>query len=113
MLKISNVTIDCDEIVDCDAFHSVFAQKLGFPDYYGRNIDAWIDCMTSVDAPGDGLTTVHCEKGSIFTIDLLNIKDLKRRQPDIHEAILACSAFVNWRRIEAGEKAVLALSYYA
>jgi RNAse (barnase) inhibitor barstar len=27
-------------------FHSLFAKTCNFPDYYGKNIDAWIDCVT-------------------------------------------------------------------
>jgi RNAse (barnase) inhibitor barstar len=29
------------------SFHEAFASALGFPSWYGRNMDAWIDCMSS------------------------------------------------------------------
>jgi len=35
-----------DAITDWASFHDVFMHTLGFPDFYGRNMDAWIDCMT-------------------------------------------------------------------
>jgi RNAse (barnase) inhibitor barstar len=52
------VAIPVDRITDWPSFHDVFQGALGFPSFYGRNMDAWIDCMTSVDAAADGLTTV-------------------------------------------------------
>ncbi len=46
------------QITDWDTFHDAFAATLGFPGFYGRNMDAWIDCVTSVDRD-DGMTAVR------------------------------------------------------
>ena len=43
------VLIDGGRIVDWSSFHAVFAEGMGFPEFYGRNMDAWIDCMTYVE----------------------------------------------------------------
>lgn len=69
--------------------------------------------MTSLDAFEDGLSNVHCEPGRILTVELDGVKEFKLRCPDQYSAIVECSAFVNWRRIECGEQAVIALSFYA
>ena len=45
------VRLDCDRITDWDSFHAVFAEVFGFPNFYGRNMNAWIDCMTYLDDP--------------------------------------------------------------
>lgn len=45
------VSIPADRILDWQSFHDVFAEAMGFPSYYGRNMDAWIDCMTYADEP--------------------------------------------------------------
>lgn len=37
---------------DADGLHDAFAANLGFPDYYGRNLDALADCLYDV-AHGD------------------------------------------------------------
>jgi RNAse (barnase) inhibitor barstar len=95
-----------------DGFHSVFAKKLGFPDFYGRNMDAWIDCMTSLDAPEDGLSGVHVQDGMVLTLQISNYKTLKEKARDVCDALIECSAFVNWRRIERGRSSVVALSFY-
>ena len=48
------VRIPTSEIVDWESFHSVFQRVLGFPEFYGRNMNAWIDCLTSADSLDDG-----------------------------------------------------------
>ena len=109
-MKFTCVEIDCDVITEWDSFHSVFADAFGFPDFYGRNMDAWIDCMTSLDAPEDGLTTIHAPEGGCVVLTPLNLRSLAMRLPDIHAAIVECSAFVNYRLIDISEPQVLVLS---
>lgn len=45
------IQIDTHLIKDWKSFHDVFSETFGFPKFYGRNIDAWNDCMSSLDAP--------------------------------------------------------------
>lgn len=69
--------------------------------------------MSSLDASEDEMTSIHCEPGMVLTIELEHVKAFMVRCPEQYAAIVECSAFVNWRRIEQGLPAVLALSYYA
>ncbi|HEX8371564.1 MAG TPA: barstar family protein [Chthoniobacterales bacterium] len=107
----TSVTVDTAPITDWDLFHSVFAKVLGFPAFYGRNLDAWIDCLTSLDSPEDGMTSVHAPRGGVLVLHLLHARDLAIRCPEIYAAIIECSAFVNYRRMEVGEAPVLCLSF--
>jgi hypothetical protein len=108
-----NIQIDGAMITDWDSFHDQFSQALGFPGFYGRNMDAWNDCMTSLDAPGDGLSSVHVAPGDVLVLCISDGSGLRKRCPEIYDALVECSVFVNWRRIEHGEPAVLALSFYS
>lgn len=108
---MQRVQIDTTLIHDWPSFHDLFATTFGFPDFYGRNMDAWIDCMTSLDEPDDGMTSIHVAHGSFLVLELLNTKDLAVRHRDIYDAIISCSAFVNYRRIETGEQPIIALSF--
>ena len=83
-----------------------------FPAFYGRNMNAWIDCMTYLDVPEDQLTGIHCEQGKVLTIELANVKQFRSRCPEQYSALIECAAFVNWRRIEEGQPSVLALSFH-
>jgi hypothetical protein len=107
-----NVNIDGSRIVDWDSFHDVFSEALGFPAFYGRNLDAWIDCMTSLDSPEDGMSTVHVSPEDVLVLCISGVQELRKRCPEIYNSLIECAAFVNWRRIELGEQAVLALSFY-
>ena len=103
------VKVDTRRIRDWDTFHAVFAEAFGF---YGRNMNAWIDCLTSLDEPAHGMTTVHAPSGGVVALELEHVDDFSRRCPEQYAAVVECAAFVNWRRIEAGESPVLALSFF-
>jgi RNAse (barnase) inhibitor barstar len=104
-------TIDCTKIRDWDSFHTEFTAAFGFPEFYGRNMNAWIDCMTSLDDPEAGMTNIHAAKDHVLTLQLENVKSFRDQHPDLYAAIIECAAFVNWRRLEVGEPAVLAISF--
>jgi hypothetical protein len=74
-------------------------------------MNAWIDCMTSLDEPDHGMTQIHAAKGTVLTMQLENIASFREQHPDLYAAIIECAAFVNWRRIEVGKPAVLAISF--
>jgi RNAse (barnase) inhibitor barstar len=103
------VRIDGTQLSDWDSFHSVFASGFGFPGFYGRNLNAWIDCMTSLDAPDEALTTMH---GSPTDLVVLQIDNPNAVSKEIFDALIECAAFVNWRRLETGEPAILMPSFY-
>jgi hypothetical protein len=105
------VSIDCPKIHDWDSFHDEFAAVFGFPDFYGRNMNAWIDCMTSLDEPDHGMTRIHAPKGNVLTMQLEGVAPFREQYPDLYAALIECAAFVNWRRIRVGEPAVLAFSF--
>ena len=111
-MAYTSVTVDTSLITDWDSFHTVFAEALGFPDFYGRNLNAWIDCLTSLDAPEDGMTSIHAPPGGVLVLDLRHVRDFAARCPEIYTAFVECSAFVNHRRIEVGQEPLLCLSFF-
>lgn len=72
-------------------------------------MNARIDCMTSLDSPDDGMTTVHCKPPEVVTIFLDHAATLPEK---IYRTLHNCAAFVNWRRMEMGEPPVLAIASY-
>jgi hypothetical protein len=104
------VEIPTAEIVDWETFHEVFARTLGFPAFYGRNMDAWIDCLTYAD-DDDGMRYVVVPPGDVLTLQLADASSFAERCPDHYAAVVECSAFVNWRRIETGQRPIVALSF--
>jgi len=106
------MTIDARQIEDWASFHDLFHEAMGFPDFYGRDMNAWIDCMTHLDETDGGLTSVHAPSGGVLALHIEHAGDLANRCPEIYDAIVECSAFVNYRRIVVGEEPVLALSCF-
>ncbi len=105
--KIVAVTVD--QITDWPTFHGVFQRAFGFPEFYGRNLDAWNDCMTSLDAPDDGMSAITVPRGGLVVLAIDHADDFKKRCPEQYNALIECSAFVNYRRMEIGEPPVIAL----
>ncbi len=101
------VSIPTEDITDWGSFHDVFARVLGFPGFYGRNMDAWIDCLT---VPNE-MTSTGVEAGETLTLDLGEIDEFRRRCPEQYSAVIECAAFVNARRIDVGEAPILALAF--
>jgi RNAse (barnase) inhibitor barstar len=106
------VRVDTQLITDWESFHDVFAQTLGFPSYYGRNMNAWIDCMTYLNDPDVVDTDINAASAEIVVLQLNHVADFKERCPEIYDAIVECSAFINYRQIETGNNPVLALSFF-
>ena len=79
---------------------------------FSRDDAAKHDLELALDEPDDGMSNVHCARGSVLTIELKNVGSFRERCPEQFDAIVECSAFVNWRRNEVGEPTVLALNFH-
>jgi len=84
---------------DWDSFHKLFSKTFNFPDYYGENMNAWIDCMDKFI-------------NDLTLLDLSDCSKLRDENSEIMEAILKCSAFVNYRKMEYKEEPVLLVSMF-
>jgi len=43
---MATVRLPTEQITDWRSSHEVCREVFGFPDFYGMNMDAWIDCMS-------------------------------------------------------------------
>ena len=100
--RAQRAQLDGSVITGWDSFHDQSASVFGFPAFYGRNMNAWIDCLTYV-REGDGMSRFRLGPEAPLVIDVLNSKAFKRNAPEVFEAFLDCVAFVNGRQAGAGE----------
>jgi hypothetical protein len=107
------IRIDGNRIHDWSTFHDVFAQVLGFPSFYGRNMDAWIDCMSYLDEPSAGMSSIHVATGEVLSLAIDNAASFKSRCPEQFQALVESAAFVNWRVMEQGGRPLIALGFHA
>ena len=83
-IKLNKYIIDFKEIKYYSQIHDVIKKSLDFPDYYGRNWDAFWDCLS--DMYGD---PVH--------IEILGLDNVERKFPIAAEKIVKiCKKFKHY-----------------
>ena len=107
---MANVRLDTKQIYDWESFHKLCKKQFGFPDFYGMNMNAWIDCLAYLDE-GDGMTYFHLAKGETLNIEVSDTEDFNSRLPEVFDALVECSAFVNRRYVEDAKSPVISLLF--
>ena len=107
MSVLQTVQIDGAKIVDWDTLHDEFSSVFGFPEFYGRNGNAWIDCMSSLDTD---FSAVRVDPGELILLEIGGADQLAARAPEVLNFIYDAAAFVNGRRIEVGGSPILLVS---
>jgi len=107
---MTTVRLPTATIMDWDSFHAVCQETFGFPTFYGRNMNAWIDCLTYLDE-GDGMSRFDLRPDEKLIVEVLETKDLMRRVPDIFTALVETTAAVNQRHIQDGKQPMIALVF--
>lgn len=93
--------IDGSILANWEKFHDFFEKTFDFPGYYGRNMDAWIDCMSD-----------YCYNKGLVSLHIDNATELKRRNPEAFDALVEGSAFINWQSTDKGGDPLIVLSFY-
>jgi hypothetical protein len=108
-MRCKIVSLPMRQISDWSSFHDLLLDIFGFPRCYGRSMNAWIDCLASVDAPERGLSTITVGHDEVLVLRVEDATDFKTRCPDQYAALLEGSAAVNYRRAETGDRPVIAV----
>lgn len=93
--------IDGRRLKDWDSFHDYFSSEFDFPDYYGRNMNAWNDCMSD-----------HCYSVGPVSLHIDHASDFKKANEESFNALVECSGFINWRATKDGADPLLVLSFH-
>lgn len=104
------VRLNTEQINDWASFHQVCKEAFGFPDFYGENMNAWIDCLTYLNFD-DGMSRFVLAKNERLFIEVMNTGSFWDRLPDIFQALVDCSSFVNNRHLESNELPKIALVF--
>ena len=91
------VFLDTTKINNWDDFHTRFKDMMGFPDFYGMNGDAWIDCMSNL-RDDTKMSKVLLRKDEVLIIKVSETMDFANREPEIFEGLLDYVSFVNKKR---------------
>lgn len=102
------VQLDGKAITDWDTFHSISHEVFGFPDVYGRTMDAWVDCLSYL-RDDDGMSKFRLKKDETLRITIADTDVLRKKAPEILDDIVFCIDAINDRYLDYGEKPALEL----
>lgn len=91
-LRPTHIDIDCSSVTSAADIHTIFADRLGFPGFYGHNWDAFWDVLTGFGCFPPSLTIIGRDHlDSHFPAELRQLEtcfsDCLREHPDIAPAI--------------------------
>jgi hypothetical protein len=104
------VQLDARNMTDWPGFHKESRLVFGFPDFYGNNLSAWIDCLSSL-RDGDGMSRFTLGPQESLEVEILHAGVLRSKAPDIADALQDVVDEVNERCAERGESPVLHLVF--
>lgn len=96
------------EITDEASFHAQCVLAFGFPEFYGNNIDAWVDCLSYL-RDDENMTKFRLKPNEVLDIVVQDAQAMKEQVPDLLEEITFCVAGINERYEDYGEKPALKL----
>ena len=105
---MNSALLETLNIVDWSSFHDQCIEVFGFPSFYGRNINALIDCLSYL-TDNDGMTRFVLANDEQLVITIKDFVAFSANTPEICSAFLEAIAFVNQRYLSSGEIARLAL----
>lgn len=57
-MKLKKLSVDFSQVKNLGEMHEALAKVFDFPDFYGKNVNALIDCWSSLRYPEDGMTGI-------------------------------------------------------
>ncbi len=104
------VGLKTDAIYDWTSFHAECQRAFGFPPFYARDMESWVECMATLRSD-DGLVAIKLPAGEMLELELTDTDELRERVPDLIESLVLATAAVNQRFIENGEAPAIALIF--
>ncbi|NMY99928.1 barstar family protein [Pseudomonas proteolytica] len=88
------IELDFSKIKDVEHLYEALAEKIGFPDSYGKNADAVIDCLFGLRYPEEGMTKISLDTTEKIIIQTKNITSAEQKT---RETLMFIVEFVNYK----------------
>lgn len=95
-------------ILNWDTFHTESITAFGFPEFYGRNLDAWVDCLSYL-RDDDGMSKFKLKDNEVLTIEITHSDKIKAHAPELLDDLAMCVDLMNERYEDYGETPALKL----
>ncbi len=99
MSQMAHVRFKRGELSDWSAFYEASARRFGFHPTFGRNKEAWIECMEELDTRSDPLV----RKGAFVLIEYVGRYTDRNVDRDVEAFLIAGAARINGTRLADGE----------
>ncbi|MFV0292131.1 MAG: barstar family protein [Paracoccus sp. (in: a-proteobacteria)] len=90
------LVLDLHAVNSLEDFQKLSSALFGFPDFYGNNMRAWVDCVRSIRDPDEGLTKFFVKKNEILVLKIVGFNHIEKNVPELVNllfwAIAACNA---------------------
>jgi len=96
---MANATLPMAKINSWDDFHEASRKAFGFPEFYGNNNNAWIDCLRYLD---DGMSAFDLHPEELLDVLLKDFRGFSKKHPEFALDIIQLFAFMNSDYIERG-----------
>jgi RNAse (barnase) inhibitor barstar len=91
---LTRISVNGASIVNWPSFHDEFSRAFRFVDGYGRNRDAWIDCMTDLHGP-KSRSGLRLPAGESIEIILSHSATVANSYPEIFADLLRLVRYAN------------------
>lgn len=108
---MKRIRLETTKIVDRSSFHEAFKELLGFPEWYGANMNAWIDCMSDLEDTKSSITQFKLRPGQTLIIEIVDTESFAKRIPDVFADFVVCTAAVNRRYLRWTGEPVVTLAF--
>lgn len=102
------VSLNGEIITNWDAFHDESQRVFGFPEFYGRNMNAWVDCLSYL-RDDDGMSRFRLQPDEVLRIEVQQAERMRALAPEILDDLAFCVEAINDRYADYGEKPALEL----
>ena len=97
-MNMKRIDLPFDIFKNEEIFHDAFAGIMGFPDFYGSNWNAWIDCMSYIDDHEARMSKVHVAPGEQIEFVISGYKfSSELDESDVFHNFCICSGLANTR----------------
>lgn len=94
-----SVSLNVGHIPDTARLHRQLQQIFGFPDFYGANYAALVDCWSSLRYPEDGMSRLVLAREEMLEI---RVRGLSTAVAEVRETLISAVEDVNQRQISHG-----------
>jgi hypothetical protein len=70
---MKKIKLDFNKIVSIEDLHRELKEKMGFPDFYGANVNALIDCLSAMRYPEEGMSKIVLGNEEVLLIEAVRL----------------------------------------